>query len=51
LLALKNLLSENREEIIEAIKHIKKWMKSQKRHVDFSTYPVLKTALFRSRWA
>jgi coniferyl-aldehyde dehydrogenase len=67
LLALKNLLSENREEIVEAInqdygnrsrheslfaevisvtdgindaiKHLKKWLKPQKRHVDFSTYP------------
>jgi len=67
LLALKQLLSENREEIIEAInqdygnrsrheslfaeviavtdgikdvlKHLKKWMKPQRRHVDISTYP------------
>ena len=67
LLALKQLLSENREEIIEAInqdygnrsrheslfaeviavtdgikdaiKHLKKWMKPQKRHVDITTYP------------
>jgi coniferyl-aldehyde dehydrogenase len=67
LLALKNLLIENREAIIEAIsrdygnrsrheslfaeiiavsdgindtiKHLKKWMKPQKRHVDASLYP------------
>jgi len=67
LLALKNMLSENREAIIEAInqdygnrsrheslfaeviavtdgindtiKHLKKWMKPQKRHVDVTLYP------------
>ena len=67
LLGLKQLLSENREEIIEAInqdygnrsrheslfaeviavtdgvkdviKHLKKWMRPQKRHVDITTYP------------
>ena len=67
LLALKNMLIENREEIIGAIsrdygnrsrheslfaeiiavsdgindtiKHLKKWMKPQKRHVDVSLYP------------
>jgi coniferyl-aldehyde dehydrogenase len=67
LLALKNLLIENREAIIDAIcqdygnrsrheslfaeiiavsdgindtiKHLKKWMKPQKRHVDVSLYP------------
>ncbi|MCW8871567.1 MAG: hypothetical protein OQK01_03000, partial [Xanthomonadales bacterium] len=67
LLALKSLLIENREAIIDAIsqdygnrsrheslfaeiiavsdgindtiKHLKKWMKPQKRHVDVSLYP------------
>ena len=67
LLALKNMLTENREAIIDAIssdygnrsrheslfaeiiavsdgindtiKHLKKWMKPQKRHVDVSLYP------------
>jgi coniferyl-aldehyde dehydrogenase len=67
LLALKNMLIENRESIIEAIssdygnrsrheslfaeviavsdgindtiKHLKKWMKPQKRHVDMTLYP------------
>jgi len=67
LLALKSMLSDNREAIIAAIshdygnrsrheslfaefiavtdgindiiKHLKKWMKPQKRHVDFSLYP------------
>ena len=67
LLALKKMLNENRDEIIEAInqdygnrsrheslfaeviavldgindaiKHLRKWMKPQKRHVDRSTYP------------
>jgi len=67
LLALKRMLNENRDEMIEAInqdygnrsrheslfaefiavsdgindtiKHLKKWMKPQKRHVDISLYP------------
>jgi coniferyl-aldehyde dehydrogenase len=67
LLALKKMLNENRDEIVEAInqdygnrsrheslfaeviavtdgindaiKHLKKWMKPQKRHVDISLYP------------
>jgi coniferyl-aldehyde dehydrogenase len=67
LLALKKMINENRDEIIEAInqdygnrsrheslfaeviavldgindaiKHLRKWMKPQKRHVDLSTYP------------
>jgi coniferyl-aldehyde dehydrogenase len=67
LMALKKMLNENREEIIEAIsqdygnrsrhesqfaefiavtdgindtiKHLKKWMKPQKRHIDISLYP------------
>ena len=37
------------ETVADAVKHLKKWMKPQRRHVDFMTYPLARKIVRRWR--